>query len=305
MKYYLASLAVLFLFFAAQLVAAGDYLAEGRRLEEANEFNKAVEAYLEGISQQASVELYLAAGKLLGKLKQYQRGGALMNEAMSKYPGNQALGKLGALFKTRTAGGQDPVSAAALPAMPVAEPGEPGAPVIDQSVLPVDQQASAAIEIILGLQKVDPKETARFEGDLKKLIATCPASEYAPEACWKLANLYLFSESQPDYEKALPLLEKIVNDYPGSTTAGPCLTRLRSLAETSGNYSLLLKTARQAQNLKIWNAEELNFWVCHEGAAMVQCGERAGGLEKIRQISLTAGSTPRAAEYASLLIENF
>ena len=304
MKYYLAALAVFFLL-AAQLVLASDYLAEGKRLEDSNEFNKAVGAYLEGINRQPSVELYLAAGKLLGKLKQYQRGAALMSEALSKYPGNQPLGKLGALFKTRTADGHNSTTAGAQPVLPVTEPDATGSLVVDLAVLPVDQQASAAIEIILGLQKVDPQETAHFEAALKKLIATCPASEYAPQACWKLANLYLFAENQPDYDKALPLLEKIVNDYPASSLAGPCLTRLRSIAETSGNYSLLLKTARLAQNLKIWNAEELNFWVCHEGAALVHSGDRAGGLEKIRQISLTAESTPRAAEYASLLIENF
>ena len=290
-------LVVVFVWLLASAVAvfAANCLDEGRRLEKGEDFNGAVTVYLKGIADQPSAELYLAAGRLLGKLKQYERGNALIKEALHKFPENEALQKLGTLFRSRTGAEHEVLAATGPSPVGSSDAFEP---------LPAAQQASAAVEIIMGLQKVDPKETKTYEDALKKLVFTCPASEYAPEGCWKLANLYLYSENQPDYEKALPLLEKIVADYPGSTVAGSSFTRLRSIAESTGNHALLLKTARQAQTLKIWNSEEANFWVCHEAAAMIGTGDRAGGLEKLRQISATADTTPRAAEYAGFLIGN-
>ncbi len=296
MRSIILRLAVLVLFIVVSAAYAADYLTEGRSLEKSEDFAGAVEIYLRGIDEQPSADLYLAAGRLLGKMKKYDRGDALLQKALEKFPTNQALAKLAALFRSRT--GRDSAVTVAVSSEPSSSTEEVFEP------LPEGQQASAAVEIILELQKTDPREIAVHEKALQQIIFTCPASEYSPEACWKLANLYLYADNQPDYQKALPMLDKIVSDYPDSSVAGSSLTRMRSIAEATGNYALLLKTAQQAQKLKIWNSEEQNFWVCHEAAGMIGNNDREGGLAKLRQIATTAESTPRAAEYATFLLEN-
>ncbi|MBU1108038.1 MAG: tetratricopeptide repeat protein [Candidatus Riflebacteria bacterium] len=298
MKYLWPS--IFFLFFGSFFpLYSADYLAEGQSYEVASDPVKAIQSYLTGIKDSPSEELYIAAGKLMGKMKKYERGDKLVDEGLKKYPESQALLKLGVLFKSKLKTGPalPTVESSAIPETlrPTESPLEP---------LPEAQQATAAAEIIIELQKIEPENVAVFETGLQKLIFTCPKSIYASEACWKLANLYLFAPSGPDYAKAVTYLEKILAEYPDSPGFSSCFTRLKNIAEKTENYQLLQKTASKAQTFKIWSEEEQNFWKCHEAVAMIKLDNRGNAMTQLQQVAASRDTIPRAAEYADFLMNN-
>ena len=310
---YLWPLVALVFFVSCIALDAADYLTEGQKHEEANDPVKAIQSYLTGVKSTPSEELYVAAARLMGKMKKYDRGEKLVDEALKKYPESLSLLKLAALFKTKLGNEKDAralserlqkaespqkVENAAAAPDPLPAAGS-------LELLPEVQQATAAAEIIIELQKVDHDNVAAFEAGLRRIVFTCPTSPHAPAACWKLANLYLFSASDPDYEKALPILEKFITDYPNSPGIAAGFARLKSIAEAGENYALLLKTAREAQKHKFWSAEEMNFWRCHEAAAMIRVENRDSGLQRLQQIVQSSDITPRVAEYADYLIKHF
>ena len=309
---YLWPLVVILFFVPFFALYSADYLAEGQKHEEANDPVKAIQSYLTGIKSSPSEELYVAAGKLLGKMKKYDRGEKLIDEALKKYPESQSLLKLGALFKTKLGNEKDAQTLSdrlkkAEPAQPVETAAAPENPLLAASSLeplPEAQQATAAAEIIIELQKVDHDNVEVFEKGLRKLIFTCPKSPYAAEACWKLANLYIYASAQPDYAKAVSFLEKIIAEYPGAPCFGSCFTRLKSIAERTEDYKLLQKTASQAQSCKVWSEEELHFWKCHEAVALVKLEKRDNAMAQLQQIAARTDSIPRAAEYADFLMKN-
>ena len=304
-----------FLFFllVATVCGATDYLAEGRQLETQGNNLAALDIYFKGIAESPGEELYLAAGRLLGKIKQYDRGNKTIDEALTRFPDSEQLLKMSILFKSRLGRDDEAKTLArklkkdAVPAAGSSSAAKTSvAPVniADFSPLPVEQQATAAAEIIIELQKVDHEEIAAYEAGLKKLIYTCPTSVYAPEACWKLANLYIFASDFADYQNAVLYLEKIITDYPASGLVEGCFTRLKGLAEKTGNDELLLKTSAAAQSFKMWSEENLNFWKCHEACAMIRLARRDEGMQKLQQVLQNRDTTPRSAEYAEFLIGN-
>jgi tetratricopeptide (TPR) repeat protein len=305
--------ALLLFLLAVTVCGAADFLAEGRQLEAQGNNPAALDIYLKGIAESPGEELYLAAGRLLGKIKQYDRGNKMVDEALTRFPESEQLLKMSVLFKSRL-GRDDEAKALARKlkkdAVPTANSSSPAKTpvtavnIADLSPLPVEQQATAAAEIIIELQKVDHAEIAVYEAGLKKLIYTCPTSVYAPEACWKLANLYLFSSNFPDYQNAVFYLEKIIADFPASGLVEGCFTRLKNLAEKTGNDELLLKTAAAAQGFKLWSEENLNFWKCHEACAMIRLARRDEGMQKLQQVLQNRDTTPRSAEYAEFLMGN-
>lgn len=308
------TLPVLLLFLlAATVCGAADYLTEGRQLETQGNNQAALETYLKGIAASPGEDLYMATGRLLGKIKQYERGNKIVDEALTRFPESEQLLKMSILFKSRLGLKDEAKSLARKLKKDVASAESSSAAakievaagnIGDLAPLPIEQQATAAAEIIIELQKVDHAEIAVYEAGLKKLIYTCPTSVYAPEACWKLANLYLFSSNFPDYQNAIFYLEKLIADFPASGLVEGCFTRLKNLAEKTGNDELLLKTAAAAQSFKLWSEENFNFWVCHEACAMIRLARREEGMQKLQQVLQNRDTTPRSAEYAEFLMGN-
>ncbi|MEW6709247.1 MAG: hypothetical protein AB1403_05425 [Candidatus Riflebacteria bacterium] len=296
MKYFW-SVFFIFIFLPGMLSASGVFLEQGRSFEKTGDINKALETYLSGLKESPDAELFLSAGRLLGKTRKYDQGDRLMKEALEKYPENRALQKLAVLFSEK-------LGKSSVATEKNSEKEKPSPALSSLGPLPIEQQASAAAEIISELQKIDPEEVKTFETGLQKIIYTCPQSPFAAEACWKLANLYLFAFSEPANEKAIALLEIIIAKYPQAACFSSCFTRLKSIAEKTENWQLLQKTAAMAIQQNCWSEEELNFWKCHEAHAMIRLNQRDTAQAQLQAFAAEHERMPRVADYAEFLLNN-
>ncbi|HNV69633.1 MAG TPA: ankyrin repeat domain-containing protein, partial [Candidatus Ozemobacteraceae bacterium] len=75
-------------------------------------------------------------------------------------------------------------------------------------------QEKRATELYEYLAKISRNDIATIEKTMWEIVDRCPETTQAPDALWKLSNLYLTGKDQPDYDNAQKALEKLAATYP-------------------------------------------------------------------------------------------
>jgi len=113
--------------------------------------------------------------------------------------------------------------------------GLPEATASASAPLTPEEQEKLAKKLYEEMIGLDKWETSKFEELHKRIIETCPATDYAIESCWRLSNLYLMADDQPRYEDVIQVLEHLVTKYPNSQIIPDAKNRLL-LAYKNGGH---------------------------------------------------------------------
>ena len=300
-------------------------LERGALLEKQGKMEEALNVYLPEISVRPSKNLYLATGSLMGKLKQYQQGAKLMDRAYDLYPKDPAICNLAALLKLRF--GDEKGARKLWQVVLTLQPGHPQAskwlahldgatnekpPLSDVAnkpkplaPLPQAQQEPLAQELMQELRGTSPREVDQYREKLREIIFRCPEAPVAPDACWKLANLYLYAPPAPDHVAAVEILEHLIRIYPASKWCRFASNRLSDRYRQDGQFEKLLQLSEEVLKQKSWNDEEHACWMFDKAESLLELGRNDEGVYLLKEIAAAASKAPIAAGAAQTRLESF
>ncbi len=100
----------------------------------------------------------------------------------------------------------------------------------------------------------------------ESLLAEYPGAVVAPEARWRIANLYHIVLKQSP--RAMAMYRKVVDDYPTSNFAAEALYQMANIHRTAEKYSLAVPVFERlkAGYPNFWNMHAVLYWmgVCNE-----------------------------------------
>ncbi len=96
-----------------------------------------------------------------------------------------------------------------------------------------DQEKRAA-ELYEYLTKISRNDIETIEKTMWEIVDRCPESSQAPDALWKLSNLYLTGKNQPDYDNTQKALEKLATAYPSFQPSLPMESALPPVQKRLG-----------------------------------------------------------------------
>ena len=98
------------------------------------------------------------------------------------------------------------------------------------------------------------------------LLKEHPEAVVAPEARWRIANLYHTVLKQPPL--AMAMYRKVVDDYPSSNFAGEALYQMANIHRTAEKYSLAIPVFERLKERypNFWNMHAVFYWLgfCYE-----------------------------------------
>ena len=98
------------------------------------------------------------------------------------------------------------------------------------------------------------------------LLAEHPEAVVAPEAKWRIANLYHTVLNQSP--RAMAMYRKVVDDYPSSNFAAEALYQMANIHRTAEKYSLAIPVFERLKDRypNFWNMHAVLYWmgVCNE-----------------------------------------
>ncbi len=290
----------------------GELPEEGKALEKAGKLREALTVYRVALERQPTRELYRACGSLCGKLREYDLGRRLVEPGLAAFPDDEGLRKLHALLneKHRIARAAAPSAFPAAPepsatatataaSAPVADDGAPGP---DETPLPAAEQAGQAKKLQAELRQIQPGEVATYERKLREILFRCPTSPLAPDAGWKLSNLYLYAQVPPETGKARTILMHLWKNHPRCRWAAFAANRLCTVFTEAGQYQDLLDLAREAPTRLILDPDEKACWQCDEARALIGLGQIEAARAILAGVQKTWSTTPVASKVADQLL---
>jgi tetratricopeptide (TPR) repeat protein len=238
-KYLILGIQIFLMLFIAGFshASSNEDLAYGMKLEKSGDFNKAVAYYQSICKEKPSPQIYSRLVSLLGKLRKYDKALPVLDEALTKFPADVGLLNLQGLIAIRRQE-NDKAAKSWLKVLEIdpdnkfakANLAKINVPVTDTQVAednvsesakeaagkvlgPEEQKkvAKGNLETIAQLEKSDTKAMINLYQDI---VDRCPDTKYAPEACWRLANIFIISKHPSDYSSAAEFLEIILKRYP-------------------------------------------------------------------------------------------
>ncbi|NLI76799.1 MAG: hypothetical protein GX442_10205 [Candidatus Riflebacteria bacterium] len=282
---------------------------EGKALEKAGKLREALAVFRAALERQPTRELYRACGSLCGKLREYDLGRRLVEPGLAAFPDDEGLRKLHALLneKHRTARATGPadfttagtVTAPVTAAPPGADDGAPGP---DETPLPPAEQAGQAKKLQAELRQIQPDEVATYEKKLREILFRCPTSPLAPDAGWKLSNLYLYAQVPPETGKARTILMHLWKNHPKCRWATFAANRLCTVFTEAGQHQDLLDLAREAPTRLVLDPDEKACWQCDEARALIGLGQPDAARTILTGVQKTWSTTPVASKVADQLL---
>ncbi|RCK78047.1 MAG: hypothetical protein OZSIB_1823 [Candidatus Ozemobacter sibiricus] len=262
------------LWLAASVAAGAAPLDEGKALEKAGQLEKALTVYLDGLKTAPSEELYREAGTLLGKLQRYPQAIPLLQEGIGKFPESTALMNLLGLVKFKTGAtaearalwekvlARNPnnsfakewlakVTSAGAPAAPAAAATGGASPAARPPAneeptnalagdpadkLPLAEQEALAKKLYKEMAALDKYELAQFDTLHRTVIRKCPDTDFAEQSCWRLSNMYLMAEDEPNHQGIIEVLEHLIKTYPNSPLIPEAKNRLLQSYRATGQH---------------------------------------------------------------------
>jgi tetratricopeptide (TPR) repeat protein len=211
-------------------------LAQGMQLEKADNFEQAVEYYQNACKDNPLPQIYSRLVSLLGKLKKYDEALLVSDEALSKFPSDVGLLNLQGLLAIRSNDTEKalkswskvlkidpdnkfakknlkkikPVADIQVASSEASEAEEEEKPVL----LSLEEQKKVAKGNLETIAQLEEDDIETMKNLYRDIIDRCPDTIYAPEACWRMANIFIISENPSDYSSAAEFLELLLKLYP-------------------------------------------------------------------------------------------
>lgn len=240
--------------------APDDIVKKGRLLQKAGKYDEALKTYKKSLKRKPSIQVYVEAGSLLGKMHKYRSAEAVLNLALKDFPENTSLMNLLALIKMRkgdkknaiklwnqviefnpnnafakkwlkkSSGEKKPVANKSKKEeeedqTEIYSPSPTGVYNPSRALSKVEQQklATKLYKEMLDVDKWDIDEFIRLH---KQVVEQCPDTDQAQESCWRLSNLYLLAEDPPNFQEIVNVLEYLLKEYPDSPLMPDAKNRL-------------------------------------------------------------------------------
>lgn len=133
-----------------------------------------------------------------------------------------------------------PEGATRSPARPAAEEAATGSSPRTGRLPLVDQERLAA-SLYEEMAQTPTTATEVFERLHRRVIDECPDTPWCESSFWRLSNLYLVGNAEPDWDQQIPLLEEFVQRFPTSPLYGEAKERLLIAARANGDHALAAK----------------------------------------------------------------
>ncbi len=277
--------------FSLQAGDTGKVLKEGRALEKDKKYDAALDLYARFLKDSPAEEVYREAASLLGKLQKYDQAEKLLGEGIARFPAKTSLLNLLGLIRFRKGDkaaakeqwqkvlGADPGNSFAKEWLakldkekPVEVTGssEPAqASVADSSAdsgseLSKDEQEALGKKLYAEMSTINKYETGKFEELHRQVIKKCSKTDWAQESCWRLSNMYLMADDNPNYEGIVELLEHLIKNYPDSPLIPDAKNRLLMACRNSGRHERVvslyqelfaLNPEPEEQQFMVWSLE--------------------------------------------------
>ena len=251
-------------------------IRQGKALEKAQEYRKALLVYKKSLQQKPSREVYREAASLMGKLQKYDNAKVLLQRGLRDFPNDAGLMNLFGLIQLRKGAKDDArvlwekvlqidpentfakgwLKKLGTPDGKLAEPDEKTddaqvAQADDSTdagaaggmgtpapgvALPIDEQKNLAKSRFEAMMTLDKWGTDQFESMYREIIDKCPDIDAAQESCWRLSNMYLLADDPPNYDGIIEVLEHLVTRYPDSPLVPEAKNRLVTAYQKTGRY---------------------------------------------------------------------
>ncbi|MBI3037813.1 hypothetical protein HYY75_02000 [bacterium] len=182
-------------------------LDEGRRLEKEKNFDGAFQLYQKNLAISPSEGLYVRAAITLGKLRRYGE---------AAFPKSASLMKLRALIFKKFKSTKEPER----------QQVKTNPPQESSPILPLAEQEDLASKMFAEMASTDKWDLDAFISGYQKVIDKCPDTQWAEMACWRLSNLYLLANQEPNYVEMISTLKHLLRRYPETIFYGEAKERL-------------------------------------------------------------------------------
>jgi len=303
---------------------AADPLKEGKQLEKIGKAEEALAVYQAAIKASPTEELYRETGSLLGKLQKYDQAQPVLEEALKKYPDSTSLmnllgliefkrgltadaGKLWekvleinpnnsfakdwiAKVKKTSAAVSVPKDAEPLGASTASEEGDRVTSLVGDpsQELPVAEQEKLGEKLFKDMSALDKYDLATFDNLHRSVIRKCPKTKWAEESCWRLSNLYLMANDEPNHEGVIEVIEHLIKTYPDSLLVPEAKNRILQSYRAAGQNDKVVSLYEELFKLNP-NPDEKDYvvWALEYAQALASLNrkDQARGLyEKIIQM---------------------
>lgn len=286
-------------------------LERGQKLETAGQPEQALEIYTSALQQNQAAELFNRAGTLLGKMRRYSEAEQLLQRALQIHASDISLLSLQGLVLIRLKKNTeavtvfekilslDPSNEFALSNLKQPKPSTRH----EEGPLSLEEQLKLAKENFRVINELDKWDTEPMIGLYREVIKRCPDTDFAPEACWRLANLFLRSEVKPDHHSAIEVLEHMLAKYSNVLT-GTVRIRLANSYEEIGAFH---KMAEQLHYIMEEDSEmsdrDRNNYLVRYAEALRNAGQTEDARTVYEQVASSAPANSPAAILANLRLE--
>lgn len=146
--------------------------------------------------------------------------------------------------------------------------------------LPLEEQERLATELFQTLANTDADQIGTFISLYDRVLTECPDAKRAPEALWRLSNLYLLAYDEPKFPQVALSLERLLRRYPSSPFVSDARKRLLSAYEEMGDFqkTLPLYEAILAEETAM-SDEDFTAWAVGYGQNLEKTGDTAKAKE--------------------------
>jgi tetratricopeptide (TPR) repeat protein len=145
---------------------------------------------------------------------------------------------------------------------------------------PLEEQERLASELFQTLANTNADQIETFISLYDRILTECPDAKRAPEALWRLSNLYLLAYDEPKFPQVALSLERLLRRYPSSPFVPDARKRLLSAYEEMGHFekTLPLYEAILTEGTAM-SDEDFIAWAVGYGQNL----EKTGDLEKAKE----------------------
>lgn len=146
--------------------------------------------------------------------------------------------------------------------------------------LPLEEQERLATELFKTLANTDADKIGTFISLYDRVLTECPDAKRAPEALWRLSNLYLLAYDAPKFPQVALSLERLLRRYPSSPFVPDARKRLLRAYEEMEHFqrTFPLYEAILAEET-VMSDEDFTAWAVGYGQNLEKTGDTAKAKE--------------------------
>ncbi len=151
-------------------------------------------------------------------------------------------------------------------------------------------QAKLASELYDEMARTETWNVEVFKKNHRRVIDECPDTKWAIESCWRLSNLLLTGQHDPDREEAVRLMEHALERYPANNWEERFATRLINLLMEMQDYPKLRQFCEKRLTKTDLSDEKRVVLNLRAGVASENLKDRKAAIDFFQQVIALDGN---------------